>query len=435
MPRLLLVLPSPTRRHLYRIKLAKTVFPPLGLLTVAAHTPPDFDIRLVDESVHRLDYALPVDLVAISANTASAPRAYEVASEFRRRGAQVVIGGIHATALPEEALQYADTVGVGEAEGYWAKLCRDFCDGKLQPIYRNEELPSLDHLPLPRRDLINPKDYHLPRTIQTSRGCPFRCTFCSVHKFFGGRYRLRPVGQVIEEVKLTPGKSPLIFVDDNIFADRERSLELFAALEPLQESWFGQVSMVNLQDEDFLHRAGQSGCRMVFVGLETLSADNLKDINKQFNKPDQVKETIARCHRHGIGVIGAFIVGLDHDDISVFEHIVDFAMDAQLDLVQIAIRIPIPGTDDSAALAPRIFDPHYERRDGTRAVFFHEHIHPPILLEEKLQWAYQQIYCKQGIRRRLSGHDGPYMKVSRIVNKGFALRASRWLRRLSLGFS
>ena len=430
--RLLLVLPNPIQVRHYRLKLAKTLFPPLGLLTLAAHTPPDFDLRLLDESVHWLDYNTPADLVAISTNTASAPRAYEIASEFRRRGVKVVIGGIHATAMPEEALRYTDAVGIGECEGYWPQLCQDFLSGKLQPQYRSEHLPDLSQLPVPRRDLINPKDYYLPRTLQTSRGCPFRCSFCSVHKFFGGKYRMHPVGAVLEEIKSMPGKSPLIFVDDNIFGDQQRSQELVEAVRPLGENWFGQASMISLQDEEFLRQAGEAGCRMLFVGVESLSEENLKDINKRFNKPAEMKEAIARCHRCGIGVIGAFIVGLDYDEVSVFERIVDFALDARLDAVQIAIRIPIPGTEDCAALTPRIFDWDYRKRDGSRAVFFHEHIQPPVLMEEKLQWAYQQLYCKQGIRQRLSGHSGPHLSFTRKMNQGFALRASKWLRRLAL---
>lgn len=432
--RIALILPNPVPMRFHGLRLARPIFPPLSLMTLAAHTPPGFELQLIDEAVTDINYDLPVDMVAISANTALAPRAYEVASEFRRRGAKVVMGGIHATALPEEAARYVDSVGIGEGEGYWAQLCQDAASDKLQPLYQCAELPDLSDLPIPRRDLIDPRHYTLPRTIQTSRGCPFRCSFCSVHKFFGGRYRMRPVGQVIEEIKTMPGddNNPLIFVDDNIFGDKARSIELLDALRPLADNWLGQASMVSLQDEDFLERAARSGCRMVFVGIESLSDANLQDINKQFNKPAEVKATIERCHRRGIGVFGAFIVGLDHDDVSVFDRIVDFALDARIDVVQIAIRIPIPGTDDCQALAPRIFDHDYRKRDGSRAVFFHDRIHPPILLEQKLQWAYATLYSKRGMRQRLSGHDGPHLRWSRLVNRGTALRMNKWLQRLAL---
>jgi len=431
--RILLVLPNPTPMRFRGIKLAKAIFPPLGLMTVAANTPPGFEMRLVDEAVTPLDYDTPADLVAISTNTACANRAYEIAAEFRRRGAKVVIGGIHATAEPEETLRSADAVGIGECEGYWAQLCQDFEAGKLQQVYRCAGFPDLSDLPLPRRDLMNPKHYLMPRTIQTSRGCPFRCSFCCVHKFFGGRYRLRPIGQVMAEIERMTTRGPLVFVDDNLFGDRDHSEELLQAIAPRREEWFAQASSVSLQDEDFLQRAGRAGCRMVFVGIESLSTDNLKDINKQFNRPQDTKELIARCHRAGIGVMGAFIVGLDGDEVSVFERVVEFAMDAHLDVIQIAIRIPIPGTDDSAVLAPRIFDHDYRKRDGSKAVFFHDRIYPPVLMEERLQWAISHLYSKKAIKHRLSGHSGPHLPWSYRVNRGFALRANKWLRRLALG--
>jgi radical SAM superfamily enzyme YgiQ (UPF0313 family) len=433
-PRILLVAPDPgcMKDRRPRIRLAKVLFPPLGLLAVAAATPQEYDVAIIDEASHPLSYSERADLIGLTANTASAPRAYEIAAQFRRRGTPVVMGGIHATALPEEALRYVDAVGVGEAEGFWPRLLDDCARGKLLPIYRNDEYPSLDNLNIPRRDLLRRKDYFLWNTLQTSRGCPFRCSFCSVHKFFGGRYRMRPVPQVIEEVRQLPSDGPVIFVDDNIFGNRGRAEELMESLVPLGRYWFGQASMDTLQDAKFLGLASQAGCRMIFVGLESLSDENLADINKRFNHPVQIEETVRRMHSAGIAVLGAFIVGLDHDDPSVFEKIVGVAEQAKLDAIQIAIRIPIPGTDDAAKLEDRIFDPDYSKRDGSHVVFRPTRISPPFLLEQKLQEAYARLYSGPSIKRRLSGHSGPHVRWARKVNQGYRLRTNKWLQRLGM---
>ena len=432
--RILMIAPDPgclgNRRP--RIRLAKTLFPPLGLLAVAAATPADYDVAILDETNRPVRYDERADLVALTANTASALRAYEIAAGFRRRGVPVVMGGIHATALPEEALRYVDAVGVGEAEGFWPRMLADFARGQLEPVYRNADYPSLDNLPFPRRELLRRKGYFLWNTVQTSRGCPFRCTFCSVHKFFGGRYRMRPVDQVLEEVRQLPVGGPVIFVDDNIFGNRSRAVRLMEGLLPLKRYWFGQASMDTLQDKDFLRLAGSAGCCMLFVGFETLSKENLADVNKRFNHPAQIKETVQRLHQNGIAVLGAFIVGLDHDDISVFDNIVGIAEEAKLDVIQIAIRIPIPGTDDAEHLADRIFDPDYSKRDGSHVVFRHPKISPPSLLEQGLHRAYAHLYNSRGIKARLSGQVGPHVPWARKVNQGYRLRTNKWLQRLGI---
>jgi len=433
-PRILLVAPDPgcagNRRP--RIRLAKTLFPPLGLLAVAAATPADYEVAILDEASQLLRYDERADLVALTANTASAPRAYDIAAGFRRRGVPVVMGGIHATAMPEEALRYVDAVGVGEAEGFWPRMLGDFARGKLDQVYRNEDYPSLDNLNSPRRDLLRRKDYFLWNTLQTSRGCPFRCSFCSVHRFFGGRYRMRPVAQVLEEVRQLPADGPVIFVDDNIFGHRARAAELMEGLLPLGRYWFSQASMDKLQDEDFLRLASRAGCRMLFVGLESLSDENLADINKPFNHPKEIEETVQRLHRCGIAILGAFIVGLDYDDITVFDKIISLAERAKLDAIQIAIRIPIPGTDDAERLADRIFDPDYSKRDGSHVVFRPTRISPPALLEQHLHEAYARLYRGRSIKLRLSGHTGPHLQWARKVNQGYRLRTNKWLQRLGV---
>lgn len=324
--KILLVAPDPGKYagHRHLIRIAKTLFPPLGLLCVAAQTPPNIQIKLVDEAIGQLDFNEEADLVGLTANTASVMRAYEIAAEFRRRGKPVVIGGIHATAVPEEALKHADMVVKGEAEGLWGKLLTDLESGQAQEIYTHKEYPDITSIPRPKRELISPKSYYVPNTIQTSRGCPFRCRFCSVYKFFGGHYRMREISEVISEVnflKFWAPKSPIIFVDDNIFGNRNRARDLMEAIRPLQVEWFGQASMNALQDDSFLALAEQSGCRVLFVGLESLSPANLKDVNKAWNNPAEMKETVARLDRHNIAMLAAFIIGLPEDRIEDVEKI------------------------------------------------------------------------------------------------------------------
>jgi radical SAM superfamily enzyme YgiQ (UPF0313 family) len=250
-----------------------------------------------------------------------------------------------------------------------------------------------------------------------------------VHKFFGGRYRMRPVGEVVEEIRTLRSDGPLIFVDDNIFGNRERAAELMERLIPMKLYWFGQASTDTLRDEEFVALAGRAGCRLVFVGFESLSSENLAEVNKPFNRPEQAREIVERLHRNGIGCLGAFIVGLDHDDETVFERLLQFVTEVKLDAVQIAIRIPIPGTEDAAQLADRIFDHDYSKRDGSHIVFYPRRISPPVVVEQKLRWVYRQIYGRSGTRARLAGQRGPHVALARRINQAYALRVNKWLER------
>lgn len=432
--KILLVAPEPGKlgNHRPRIRLAKTLFPPLGLMMVAALTPPQCEVKLIDEAVEMLNFNEPADLVGLTANTASVNRAYEIAAAFRRRGTTVVMGGIHATALPKEALKHVDIVVRGEAEGPWPQVLADLEQGNPKSLYEHSEFPSLKNIPWVNRNLIRSESYLLPNTIQTSRGCIHDCAFCSVPQFFGGKYRMRDVADVINELRQMhlSSSSSIIFVDDNIFARKDRARGLMRHLEPMGFEWFGQASMDTLQDDEFLAQAGASGCRVLFVGLESLSSENLQDANKPFNKPEMMKETVERLNRHHIAMLGAFIVGLPGDDLGVVEKVVNFVQYARIPLVQIAILIPLPGTELGKALEPAIFDPDYAKRDGSRLVFRHPIITPPRLLEEQLQWAYRTIYSRQAVNERLRGVRGPHLKIIHQVIRGYRIRTNKWLARL-----
>lgn len=327
---------------------ARLRMPPLGLAYVAALTPSSWEVAIADEnfSRHRPEEA---DLVGITAFTCNARRAYEIAGLYRRRGIPVVMGGMHATAVPEEAARYVDAVVVGEAEGSWGRLLADFSKGSLQKLYRGPK-PSLLGLVRPRRDLLNRR--YRNGVIQTSRGCPFDCDFCTVTQFFGRTYRTRPVGEVVDELASIP-QEEVIFLDDNLIgsgkAGFERAAALFRALAErrLGKRWLGQVS-VNLLDCDELMRLmGESGCQGLFFGLESVDAATLRGMRKGINLGRSIEDYrrgFLKLKKMGINTTGAFIVGNDSDTAETFDAIHRFARAVALDVVQLSLLTPFPGT-------------------------------------------------------------------------------------------
>ncbi|MGZ3437869.1 MAG: B12-binding domain-containing radical SAM protein [Polyangia bacterium] len=326
-------------------------FPPLGLTMVAAMTPPEIEVAIVDENVEEIDLSQPADLVGISAMTCQAPRAYELAKIFRERGIPVVMGGHHASVVPDEAAKYVDAVVVGEVENQWAEVLADWKQGKLQKLYQSIKRPDLSKLPLPRRDLLKRQHYPIFNTVQTTRGCPFDCEFCSVTTFFGRTYRVRPVEEVVAEVRaMTAGRKRrrdrlFFFVDDNIVANPKYAKALFRALIPLRIFWVSQGTITTFcKDEEVLDLAAKSGCLALLIGFESISAENLESINKSFNKGNQYADNIKKIHKRGIGILGSFIYGLDHDDETTFRKTVKFAQDNAIDAANFSILTPYPGT-------------------------------------------------------------------------------------------
>jgi len=411
-------------------KRTKALLPPLGLLTVAGLTPPDVEVELIDEAVRPVDYDTSADAVGLTATTANAPRAYEIAGEFRKRGVPVIMGGIHATAVPDEALEHVDAVGCGEAEGFWHELLADLRSGKLKRMYRGERLSMGGAFGKPRRELLDPSDYLLFNSVQTTRGCPMDCSFCSVTKFYGRRYRQRPVEAVMGEVAgLPPG--PLVFVDDNILCSRTHSRGLFQELKPLHRDWFGQASTNCLEDDETVALAAESGCRCLFVGLESIRQDNLEAVHKNFNHVERFAAMVRKLHKYDIGIIGAFIFGLEHDDEQVFARTVKFAEQAKVDAAQFSVLIPLPGTRDSERLEAdgRIFDRDWSHYNGT-CVVYHPRGLPALSLQAGLHRAYARFYSARSILQRMWGHWGKHKAFSWKLNLGFRMRMRDWMQRL-----
>ncbi len=359
-------------------------FPPLGLGMVAALTPESFDVEIIDENWEPFAHR-PADLVGITAFTASANRAYEIAGMYRKSGVPVVMGGIHASMRPEEALEFVDAVVVGEAEAVWPKILEDFRAKRLKRSYRGE-WNELSGLPFPRRDLFHPG--YMFASVQTSRGCPMDCEFCSVTAFNGKRYRRRPPEEVLEELERIPQKM-IFFVDDNIIGygeeSREDVLALFRGMvrRKLKKWWFCQASLNFADDPEVLRWAGKAGCKMVFLGLEAEKDAILKEVNKRLNLKKGAAayaEAFGRIHRAGIAVLGAFIFGMESDTPETIERRADYMIRSGVDVMQATFMTPLPGTrlftsleKDGRLLYTR-FPADWDRYDMTEVT------HKPLLM-------------------------------------------------------
>jgi len=365
-PRLLIVAPAWTQGWW---RGGKVLAPPLSLPLLAALTPSDVEVQLVDENVEPVDLSAAVDWVAISAMTASAPRAYVIADAFRARGIPVVMGGIHPTVRPEEALAHADAVVIGEAEPVWPRVIADLAAGRLHGRYSSPGFADLAGLPLPRRDLLRGDSYLTLNVVQTSRGCPHGCSFCSVSTVFGRRPRCRPIPEVIAELEQLRGW--IGFVDDNITSPPARAKQLFEALIPLRLRWVGQADLTMARDPELLSLAARSGCQAMFMGLESVSEASLRGAQKLTNLDIDMGDAIDHIHRAGIEIVGSFVLGLDGDDPSVFARTLDFAIRHKLAAAQFSVLTPFPGTavHEQLAREGRIVDRDWAHYTMSRVVF------------------------------------------------------------------
>jgi radical SAM superfamily enzyme YgiQ (UPF0313 family) len=379
----------------------------LAMATLAALTPDDVELSLRDDIVRKIDPIKDIDgnadLAAITASTKTAVRAYELAAAYRERGVPVVMGGIHPTAMPDEVLLRADAVVIGEAEGLWEQVIADVRAKRLRRIYKHDRLPDFRTPPWPKRSVFPARGYVPVQTVQASRGCPFACEFCSVAPFFGRKTRLRDPQHVAKEIA-SLGHRWVMFADDNIIGHGEHSRALFRALKPLKLTWFGQASLLGMQDPETVRLMAESGCRAVFVGFETVNRRSLVACGKRQNHPDQYVETVKRLHHHGIAVWAAFVFGFDEDGSDVFEATARFAEKAGVFMASFSVLTPYPGTPLFFRLKQegRLLDEQWwlhNYRDGY-PVFRPKQMSPDQLFEG---WhtAWKEFYSASSIARRL----------------------------------
>jgi radical SAM superfamily enzyme YgiQ (UPF0313 family) len=319
----------------------------VNLPLLAALTPPGHTITIVEEAFVPDDIDQDVDLVGITVLTELAPRAYEIGDTYRRKGVKVVMGGIHPTVLPEEALEHADAVVVGEAEGIWPQLVADAASGQLQRIYRANQMTDVHGLPQPRRDLFPATKANgyapIPIGVETSRGCPNDCEFCCIGQTLGQRYRVRPVGEVIAEIALID--SPyLFFVDDALGLNRNEAKKLFTEMIPLRRQWLAQGTVSLAEDVELLGLMKRAGCMGLLIGFESVQSSTQNEVNKIKNLKIDFYQAMHRFHAEGFGILGCFVFGFDFENKDVFEQTFEFIMKSRMDCVQLRILTPYPGT-------------------------------------------------------------------------------------------
>ncbi len=387
----------------------KAVMEPLALAIVAALTPADVEVVFFDDRIERIPFDEPTDLVALTVETFTAKRAYEISSEYRKRGVPVVMGGYHPSHLPEEAQMHADSVYLGDAEDLWHEVIDDARSGNLKPVYR-ARIGILQQQIIPRREIFKGKKY-LPITLmQFSRGCHFDCNFCSVSTFYKRTYFHRPVADVVREIE-QQDRSLILFVDDNIVMNHELSKELFRALIPLGIQWFSEGDINMAGDRELMDLMMKSGCKGQLIGFESVEEESLKSMKKRPNlaRFSRYAEQVKVLRDYGLLVWAAFTIGHQHDRKDIFERTLDFSLQNKFALVDFNVLMPYPNTPLYHQLASEnrlLFNGAWWRdpdfRFG-RSAFIPHHMSPEELAEG-CYTARKKCFSLMNIARRACDH-------------------------------
>jgi radical SAM superfamily enzyme YgiQ (UPF0313 family) len=380
-------------------------YAPLTLSTLAALVPPELgaEITIQDEGVQPLDLNFPPSLVGITAITGTAPRAYAIADQLRAKGHTVVIGGVHATLLPDEAAPHADAIVTSYAEKSWPQLLRDYAAGRLQSRYFAPTGRRLEGVPIARRDLLKKNRYATVNSIEATRGCPHKCDFCAVPAAWSNIYAHRPVEDVIAELRTFEGRHAL-FIDLSPVEDVQYAKALYRAMIPLRMRWVGLATTRIAEDLELLKLAAQSGCRGLLIGFESVSQSTLEETRKGFHKARNYAEVMKRLHDYGIGVQGCFVFGFDADDESIFERTVEFVDKVKMDLPRFAVMTPFPGTGYYRRMEAdgRLLHKNWALYDVEHVVFQPKQMSPE-RLQEGLEWAWKQSYSWRSMFTRVLG--------------------------------
>lgn len=399
-PRLLLITVSaPGIRRVRRSRVLN--FQQITMPYLAAFVPDHWAVRHIDEEVEPVDPGACADVVALTFHTPSAPHAYRLAASFRKHGVTVVLGGPHVTLMPDEAREHADVVVVGEAETTWPRFLADYESGTHQRRYASPP-PFLDHAPLSRKELFHRKD-HTAGVLFATRGCPHRCAFCALPVMYPGGVRRRPVADVAGEYRSFRGRI-VIFWDDNIAADTDYAKELFRAITPHRKWWSSQAGIEAAEDDEFLELAARSGCKQLFIGMESISQESLDSVSKGFNRVERYERAIRRIHAHGISVQAGIVFGFDSDGVAIFDETLDFLEGCGVQNATFNILTPYPGTPLFRQLEAegRLLTRDWERYNGREDVVFRPRQMSPEELLSGYRRAVRRFYSPRSICKRLS---------------------------------
>jgi len=401
-------------------------YAPLTLTTLASLVPPEIDaeIEIFDEGVEAIPDDIQADLVGITAITGTANRAYSFADKLRCRGITVVMGGVHATLVPHEAMLHADSVVTGFAEESWPRLLRDFMRGRMQRLYTQSANISMENLPIAKRELWKKKvkSFVSIDSLQATRGCTNSCDFCIVPIAWGRRMYLRPVHEVVAELEQIKSRD-VLFVDVSPIENKQYAKELYRAMIPLKKRWVSPSTIRIADDPELLDLAAKSGCAGLLIGFESVSQSTLSGMGKGFNYTEKYEEQVKRLHEKGIAIQACFVFGFDTDDKSVFKKTVDIIYKLNLDLPRFTVYTPFPGTPVFNRLKKenRIINENWSFYDAQHIVF-----QPSLMTQEELQeglyYAWRESYRIGSIVKRLSGARCllPYMIPANLAYRYYA---------------
>ena len=400
MPRLLLITASSDEiRTARRSRFLN--FQQITMPYLAARVPANWHVTHVDEEAEEVDWTDQPDVVGITFHTPSAYHAYDLAARFRSRGACVVMGGPHVTLLPEEAGPHADVIFVGEAEGLWEEFLDGFVNGSYRRVYRQAAPPSLDGVPMARKTLYHRNDF-TSGVLFATRGCPNHCDFCSIVVMYPEGFRKRPIAEVAAEYGSFQGKR-IIFWDDNIAGDKEYAKELFRAIAPYRKWWSSQATVHAARDDEFLDAAARSGCKQLFLGLESVSQSSMQEVRKGFNRVDEYARLVGRVQAHGIAVQAGIVFGFDHDTSAIFKETLDFLEETGVQNATFNILTPYPGTPLFQRLDAqgRILTRDWRKYNARMDVVFQPKQMSADELLSGFRYANQRFYSLASVAKRL----------------------------------
>jgi radical SAM superfamily enzyme YgiQ (UPF0313 family) len=391
--------------------------PSLALANIASVTPDDYQIKVIDEQISPVNYNMDVDLVAITVNTSVSKRAYEIGDNFRKKGVKVVFGGFHAALMPDESLKHADSIVIGDCEDSWPRLLNDFENGRLKRKYISDQTKSLI-LKTPKWEIFKGLGYVSTNIVEVTRGCTHNCKFCSTSPFYKHLHRKRPIKDVVRDIKkvISFPRKFVVLIDDNIICDKDYAKKLFKAIKPLKIIWGSQATADIGEDEELIKLAAESGCFALFIGFDSISKQNLKEVDKKHNKIEDYKRTVKLLHKYGIGIEAGFMFGFDHDSKEIFKHTLDFLIETKIESFLAMYLTPIPGTDmyKEYKKQDRLLTDDYSKYDFRHVVirpknlttkelfdgvsFISKEFNSKKLMKKRIFWKFRQFAKKPSIR-------------------------------------